>query len=734
MRPGSWPDTPVRTTTARAFLNGVERDVETVSLTSEMTADFALSGGGQDPVTDGTVRWPQRSVAASTIPQPFRRDDAGWPPVTGSSLVVEVGDGAGQWWRQVTGLVDSSSGSLDDPQVESAVIDYVDRLSAPVRRNPLLEAMPPHIAGQHVYRRVGLTAPHITNLLARAAGFYATPRNRPETLLSVPCMGSMWVELGKCVLAGQYLDDSHPVLVWQRTDYGVAAVNPDASYEYDPTAAVVLTVSLVDQPAGLGMAYAVSAGTDDLRGFVLRHTTDDLISVTLPASAGGAVITSLPRNGATRAAVQASASTTTGRLSVLLKLSDGRQVSTTSRHTDFDTPLEFSAARIVGAGAAGAMLIDPASVGLAALTDPVTAVFRFSPNLAALQAMPALTGQTALSLLVEQATAQGSSFWIDSQGCFRWADRGILEADPVRAVKSTDLTVDGFAWTDNLASVRKELVLKRRVPAVSRSFHDNVPLWQSSAQELVEDQSVEEWLAPDTDTDWILPDTLFVRVADTPGASLSYGSKMGAAYVDDDPNTPEQQTSSSVYEFAIETTRGTIKITQTVTGALPAGKRLATKIASDAINLPRSWRGSALPLLRGRGRVRWAEDSATYPTGGTGTGTLEHDVSWWVQTQVRLDGVRDWLLAKITDPAPTVSSVEIDPDPRLELGDKVTIRDDARTGLEFDLVITRIAQSWGGDKPSMALAGRVTRVASTRTITDPVSAWEAFVTSWKANA
>lgn len=733
MRSGTWPDTAVRTTQARAFLSGAERDLTSVSLTSEMTADFALSGGAGNPTTDGSVTWPQGSAVAVSVPQPFERAGVAWPPVTGSPLIVEVGDGTGQWWQQVTGFVDSSSGSLDNPQITSTLIDYIDRLSAVVWHDPLINPMPPTLTGGP-WRRIGLTGAYVTNLVARAAGFNATPPVTSATLLSVSCMGSMWPEVGLCVAAAKYQDLEHPVSAWQDTDYGVAAIEPEATYTFAQTAGVTLTACLVPQPDGAIMGLEVGDGSG--RGFGLRHNSADRVSVNLFTEAGGAEIVGLPRNGATRATVKATRDAGSKTLGVILTLSDGRTVSGSSFSEDLDVPLLFSRLRAFGAdgAAVGAFLVETYFVPLSSLSAPVTARFRFIPlRPQALDAMPALKNRQALGLLTEQAQAQGSSFWIDSRGVLQWADHGILEAAPVKAVKSTDLTVDDFSWTDNLKSVRQQVVVKTRVPAVSRSKSDTVLLWQGQAHELQSDQVIEEWIEPATDVDWVQPDYGFTRIGfDSVTPSLGFGSKSGASYVDDNPNTPDTVTNTGLYNFSIIRTPNSARVVHS-TETLPAGKTLVTQISNDVVNLPRNWRGMNLPLLRGKGRIQWSDDTTTYPTGGSGVGTYEHDAGWWVQTPTRLNSLRDWLLSLTTDPIPTVTSVVIDPDPRLEIGDKVTIRDDARTGIEFDLVLTQISQSWGGDRPTMSLAGRVTRITRISTITDPVSPWATFVTKWKAS-
>lgn len=728
MRAGTWNDTAVRTVAARAILDGTEHDLDGVTLTSEMSTDLPVVGGAAVAVTDGTVAWPQDSVVAVTTPHPFVRGTSGWPPPVGTKVLVEVGDGVGQWWQQVNGYVDSTTGDIGSPTVDSRVIDRVDALSVPINHDALLASMPPE-SDVGLYRRVGLTGTYVTDLCARAAGFCATPPRTPTTRLSVPCMGSLWPEVGTSARADRWtITGSAPR--WLPTSWGLAAWDVNAEWDLvSETAEPEMTVCMPAQPDGAAMTAAV-VNEAGVGVFIQAVASDDTVRVGV-RTPSQTVLATLPRLGVERAAVVVAM--TAGQCTATLRLADGRSQTVTSSNAAFTSGWAATKAYLQGDGAMGGLLVEHSPGPWVSLNTPATAQVDVSA-IQFLDAMPALRGEKALTLLTEQARGECASVWIDSTGRLRWVGRGILELGPVVATKTTDLTVDNLAWADNLEHVREQVVIKRRLPAISRHARDSILLWQGSAQKITSGQEVEEWLDPGADVDWIMPDLGFVRISvDGVDPTLPYGSKTGAVFADDDPDTPEVLTSTSGYNFSVETFAGTIKVLQSA-DTLPSGKTLVTKLPDDAVNIPRHWRGESLPLFRGKGKVQWAERSDTYATGtAAAVASYEHDCGWWVQNDIRADELRLFLVDALKEPTPEITGVDIDPDPRLELGDKIALLDPSRTGLSLDLVITGIRQSWSGGVPTMTLSGRVTRVEQATTVIDPASSWDALIAGWEAN-
>jgi len=228
---------------------------------------------------------------------------------------------------------------------------------------------------------------------------------------------------------------------------------------------------------------------------------------------------------------------------------------------------------------------------------------------------------------------------------------------------------------------------------------------------------------PDTDVDWILPDMPGAFLTSAVASSLlSRGSWFGAALAGDS-DTDVQTYANGVQVTIVPSTvtDNTYRVVTTA-AAVPAGLTALLRTPDAAVNLPRWWRGIDLPMVRGKGRIDWTNQSVIRSTGATGfIPELIHDAGWWVQNATRLDELLTWLVDHTATTQPTVRSVVIDPDPRLEIGDKLRIEDPYRTGLRLDLILTGIDDTWdGGAAPSMTCNGRVVAATQPFIVAEPV--------------
>ena len=536
----------------------------------------------------------------------------------------------------------------------------------------------------------------------------------------------MWPEIGSVSLSDSWTSPLTEPL-WQRTEHGLAALDVDTTWLLTtPTATPELTVTLATQPVTAdGQTAAVV--NDGGVGVVLSHVkSGDAIwaGVRTPTQT---LLQSLPRLGAERAAVHVTMAD--GACTVVLRLSDGRTLTFTSNNVAFTAGWTATQVKMQGAGAMSGILCDhrPTPVW-ASLTFARSAHFEVSA-LQYLRAMPALRGDTALSLLTAQAQAECASVWLNSLGHLHWVGRGILELRAPVATKTTELSVDSFAWADNLQRVRERVTVSYRSPAISLNDRPNILLYQGEEQTFTAGQVAETWLEPGADADWVMPDTSLSRVAaDTTGADLMLGSWGGGILVSTTAGTT-QEWAGEYFDFSTFPVGGTLKLTQAADSPLPASRTVLTKTMDDATTLPQAWHGVALPMVRGKAKVLWAELTVAFSTGATGViASYEHSCSWWVQDAARLTELNTFLAAALNAPQPELTNIDIDPDPRLELGDKITIADPARTGLELDLVITGISQAWGGGVPTMTLNGRITRIIQATAVQDPPSLWDNLLT------
>ena len=733
MRDGDWSsDNPVQRLTARGFLDGVEFDVDGYSLTSEMTAALDPVESAGAPVTTGSVDWPQQQVVQQLSPQPFVRQGS-WPPRQGQAFTLDVGDGQDQWWQQVIGYVDATSGKITEGSVSSSVVDLIDRLSRKVQRSPLLAAQPPNQPfpdGTPVdnYRRVQLYGIYITDMAARTAGFCATPPRTSDTILSAPCMGSTWPEVGQVVASAFFGTPSGPPQ-FRWSSWGAAVDHPDVTWLINggrPSYAEV-TVCLTEQ----GDCSLDVTRQETGVGLSIRHTAVDVIEV-WSLSPGPLKLCSLARGESTRCAVAYQINTSDKTLAVTLRTDDGREVTATSAvGAPWDSSDAFpGCVRMYGAGAMGAVLVEHRLRSWESLAAPINADIR-PGHFTRLVAMPTLDGtESVLSILSAQAKAECASMWLDSVGVLHWVGRDLLERASAVAVLSTDLDVDDLAWTDDLAGAREQVIITHRDPAVKRYLDFSVNLGDSQSVILNDSQVDEQWLDPGSD-DWIQVDTELsyagIGVRSVTTVNSYYGGTV--AQNGTGPDT-EVWASQNQISTTLEQVGYVYKLTRSADN-IPAGRVLVTKVPPYSQGATSTFlAGKSLPLIRGKGLVSWVDVSITYDTGiAAPTITYDHQCGWYVQDPADLDNLAAWIVAKVSDSQPRINSVDIAYHPLLELGDKVVLTDPNRTGVEIDLVITGIRQGGG---PSMSIGGRITRVTRPYDVLDPVNTWERLLAGWES--
>ena len=109
-------------------------------------------------------------------------------------------------------------------------------------------------------------------------------------------------------------------------------------------------------------------------------------------------------------------------------------------------------------------------------------------------------------------------------------------------------------------------------------------------------------------------------------------------------------------------------------------------------------------MLRGKGKIVWADLSETVSTGRSGPGE-EIDGSYWLSINTMrnawLDDMKRWASTTL----PSLGSVTVAFDPRTEVGDKVYIFDPDLVGVRITLVVLGIQARPMDDV--MTLSGRV---------------------------
>lgn len=714
MRAGTWGDEAVQPVTARATIGAQTVPVEATVESSLYDAHPAHPS--TSPSSTGTLRVGPGRAVTRLAPDPVTRP-AGWPPATGTPVTVDVGDGA-QWFRQLTGEVDETAGSLATADVTVDAIDHTESLDVPVG-SPAVASLQPPIFGSGEWRYVGMCSAWLVDRAARRAGFYAGIPNLWETRLSVPMMGSLVPDSDDhgIIMIARRSDGSgaSPALVF--TSWGVALADFSARYVLPssiPAGAVTeITIDLPPRRAGEGIArvrvYDASTGETGFQAGY-DHDTDEIFVGTWVQPAGTVSSTHrrIPRAGATRMAVRVSA--VDGTQTMLIRR-DNDPAVTTFTETRPEIGLAWSPTHAVAWSAAslGGFTVAASPPAWLALDTARTARIRVKEIGWWVLARDTLD-KTSREVLTEIADAECAAYWVDDDGLFQWAGPGVLEAQQVAVRLTTRDAIRDLPWRRPLAATARQVRLSYGVPAISRRTDRSLILWSGNGatglqngdvwEEIAEARDDEDWFGQD----WI-PTTLS---SNSDRSTVREGSTQASEMVN---TATEGNTWGNLHVTwtVEEITKRSVKWTAEV-HSLPAGHEINLNVPESATNLPAWWRGRSQPRLRGYAHARWTEKRDTTPTVTTvTTGPVEyvHECSHYVQDATRRTELRQWLKAEMSRGYPTFGDVPVRPDPRVQVGDLVELEDPDRTGLLLRCVVQGITSAWRDGDASMSLRVRV---------------------------
>ena len=94
--------------------------------------------------------------------------------------------------------------------------------------------------------------------------------------------------------------------------------------------------------------------------------------------------------------------------------------------------------------------------------------------------------------------------------------------------------------------------------------------------------------------------------------------------------------------------------------------------------------------------MQWIDGEAYVPSANGLGPALEHDVGPWAAWNIA-DLIAAYLAGQTAAPMPTVTDLEIDPDPRLQLGDRVWIDSPGLMGVRLLCMISSSSLSYSRD-------------------------------------
>lgn len=744
-----WPTADIVTAGARATVAG--RSVKLVSVSTKRELPRTLPGqvamaGGITAATGSLVIAPVEDVSGR-VATPWTSRTY---PKRGERVQIWVShDGAEA--RIFTGRVDSTSGDVSSREISVDVVDDFDKLNTEFSHRPVARMMPPlSTIGNGFQRMTGLLSSWVTDLAARAAGFYATPPMDGYCLVSAPLQGSTWPERGE--LRDSYRGDN--VGIWHKYHPG-AVTQPEgwlamshlyAMYEPDPyntpynsgiTSARPLNLTMM---AGRTQATSSYVAAHWAGGYMLRLAVTGSRDVVAQAVATDGTVTNVAFIGVNSAGAWTTATARwrpSGAVSLAVDLTTDTGASATGAMTPPSTAGVFTdpitqvrvyapqGCYIAGAQASFTTL-PPAS------SWSRTAAIRPSTPLRNMTLVPALTTRSAGELLKAQAEAEISALWIDEDGRLQYRDRASLLSGSVVKTLTSKRDLLGLSWSTDSQDARRKVTVKYRDAAVSITRRSTLVAYEGQKEELHEGEDQEVFIEPPEDEEWLMVDS-------TPRTILSdfnadkfnsgEGSFVGFTGLNKDGDEYAFFDGSAAdYRMTFELVGARAwRTTLSIPKMPPNVDRVITQSRSeDNSQIKRAYRGRGLPLLRCMGKGKWTDQEVTPGITGPSWATdLTHDAEWFIQSRADALALANEIAQATADPLPVFESIPIRPDPRLQLGDTVRVQDPDITGLSITGVVCGVDQSVKAGEHTMTVSLIVTKVDAAYPTLGEFDAWHA---------
>lgn len=673
---------------ARVLVAGVQREIESWSTDRELSSDLPEQVVGMAGISQatGSISFVGEDVEEFAR-NPWNRA-TGWLPSRGDRVEIFVSDGITEW-KKFHGLIDKVSGTVSEG-FTATLIDDFDRFSARFDHEALLRVMPP-LADGDPRRGVGLSTHYYLNYAARLAGYFCTPPNEYDTAISVPGQGSLWPSQGTLTSGTGGGEGSHHASY--PAPWGLANANFNVSYSprvsHPSTTTVQMTV-LIDTVSKGNFFFTAYYGSG---GGSLQLAVSNRLAI---ARVNGSTVFTLALGSATKVTLLYKAGVVTMRTNA------GGEASGTATITAGSmSSVDISAAADVRV--AGFQVSHPNTVSREFIS--LNHVPNFVPDyrsgalylLGLMDAGPAIENETSQGIIERISKATLSPVWIDETGVLRTANSPLLRALlPVRTVTTLDdiLSLD---WESSVLGSRSRVHVKGRKPAINSGLWRTKIAYRGSGS-LSSGDIDEQFIGPDDNTDWIMPDETFTILGPSNWSAYNDNLNSVAGVHFSKDGEPYSPAGLSVAIALQKIGLKTYKLTHTA-GVFPTGvtAELATH-PTDAGLYPRN-RDKGLPRINARALVSWADEEYT-PTGAGGVGPeLTHEAEFWVNrtdsTEI-LARIGTYLQSQTSAPEPTITGLRIVPDPRLQLGDSITIDSPTYMGASLTALIVGISESFGG--------------------------------------
>lgn len=763
MQPGAQPTPPVLTTRATVTTSGRVRHATQLSLSREIATDLPgeVVGGGEVTAATGSLSLVADDVVMTRAVSPWA-PAAGWPPRAADACTVDLTVGE-TTCRALTGRVDSASGTLGTPgQVQAEIVDDIDRL----RR---LVTMRPRIA-RYNDRPTALWS--LVNA-ASQCGYSTGHLWGKDTVLAAPCnAGSL------TPLLGDQVNSDAPVS-WQNELWGFAPKQCVAqAWTFVPNG---VTGRCIDTTFDVGKGSSASSwsrvsmlpnNSRDYPGLWFAQCTPTTIAVSSsiagvsPTTGVTGDIATVTRTSAwTRVRVRVVIDSSTAyRVFVwawdpLSPAARGVQVAKAYKSLSYSggylgraqqawelhTRWQDQEVYSDGPAIAG-IVVDarsaPSVPGQIAYDDLIQ-----TPNLKVtldprmwpeesppLAATPTIVSRVGSEIIKEIASAVLAAVWIDELGTLRVVGRHALRSQDVVASLTATSSLLDLQWATDLSSLRHQVVVTAKMPTLADpAWRSGIrTIWVAPDLTLMPGEVYEGIIHPEEGVDWIGVATTVQTEESVPPMPSSGSWTRPMTLLGKDGSS--QGLDASITRLDDQSYKVRVSAPSSNTAAVT--NRLSDSYAEADL------RGTPTPLIRASNFVTWADSNMPgTPVGPDAAPDLEHDGGPWLQDAYYITRVKvaEALASWLTTGTPRVESMTIVPDPRIQLGDRVTVTDDVGTGVVLDGIVAGISWDVAAGSMTQRITLRVLAVTTGVSLDQRDAAWSdrtltAFDAAWPSKS
>lgn len=710
MQAGTFIRSDVQALSSRVLVDGTERAFTSWNVDRDLSSDLPAGVAGGNGITQATgqIVWAGRDVESGAR-NPWNRS-TGWIPPEGSKVEIYAGDGVTEW-KQFTGVIDNTSGSIGS-SFSSKIIDRIDDLSERAKLPSLVDVMPP-VEKTGPWRRFRLTPLWAAMMALRRSGFYATPAVETNSVFDVPAFGGMWPYQGNMLTCHrQSTEDLAPI-----TPFSTHVADVYARYEPTSnlagTATVQLTMKVAAQHAGIASLQVMYGGSYlTLRATGTRNY----------AMINGVVVAEIPRSGAE--VLQAIFKNGNAQI----RSSSGQNAS---GNAAWGVSVTMSEVRVIA---------DADSVVNGFIVSHPTAQAEFA-NLGWKPTAHIINGVMHGAMAGLRATKDGSArellddisgsllwpYWIDELGVMQMLASDFLRAQ-APALKLTTLDdIRELSWQRDLLGRRKSVIASYDKATINRRSDYSLPVWESGESVVLQSGESHATIIDPGQEEWLMVDTAWKTIAQAEQLNKGVGSWIGGVYTDGVSEiwtNTEGQGQQATYKLEL-TGEGVYKATATAL-SLDAGKQVELRSVSRDITtgsvLWPFWWDKSLPIIRAKGKfVTDKVDRPPVAASNAAAPILEHDCGLWAtgnnpdEETLVVDRIAGFLAEQTTNPHPTITGLSVGFDPRIQLGDVVLISSPKFMGVELTCLIVGKNSSASSSGYRMELSVRV--LAATTTMT-----------------